>query len=358
MSNIKELKNNKIAFHPGYYIEEYLEVTGLSQRDFAMRLGTTPKNISLLLRGEQRLSLDMAFKLSRLLDTSVEFWVNLQNQYDFLIEEEKMEKEENKELEVLDILGYRYFRDNFGLKDLPRKKEEQVIELRKFLNVSSLLVLENVDMHVCYRGKAKESRESIIRANTMVQIANNMVLKEKNTPNFDKQKFESSIDDALLLTKDHRGFLELITKYFYESGVNLVALPNLPSSKINGATKKIANHVMLMINDRNHYSDSFWFTLMHEAGHIMSGKYGVSLEGEDSEEDAADKFAIEKLIPSEEYNEFIRKNSFSNNSIIEFAKKINRDPGIIVGRLQKENKVSYHNLEANRLKTRYSIVLE
>ena len=54
MSNYIEY-NNKIAFHPGYYIKEIVEESGLTQEDFAKRLDTTPKNLSLLLRGEQSL---------------------------------------------------------------------------------------------------------------------------------------------------------------------------------------------------------------------------------------------------------------------------------------------------------------
>lgn len=43
MSNYIEY-NDKIAFHPGYYIKEIIEESGLSQKDFANRLDTTPKN--------------------------------------------------------------------------------------------------------------------------------------------------------------------------------------------------------------------------------------------------------------------------------------------------------------------------
>ena len=42
MSNYIEY-NDKIAFHPGYYIKEIIEESGLSQKDFAKRLDTTPK---------------------------------------------------------------------------------------------------------------------------------------------------------------------------------------------------------------------------------------------------------------------------------------------------------------------------
>ena len=74
--------NDKIAFHPGYYIKEIIEESGLSQKDFAKRLDTTPKNLSILVRGEQSLSIDIAMKLSRMLGTSVDYWLNLQKSYD------------------------------------------------------------------------------------------------------------------------------------------------------------------------------------------------------------------------------------------------------------------------------------
>lgn len=84
MSNYVEY-NNKIAFHPGYYIKEIIDESGLTQEDFAKRLDTTPKNLSCLVRGEQRLSIDIAMKLSRMLGVSVESWLNLQKRYDELL---------------------------------------------------------------------------------------------------------------------------------------------------------------------------------------------------------------------------------------------------------------------------------
>ena len=67
MSNYVEY-NDTIAVHPGYYIKEIVDDSGLTQEDFAKRLGTTPKNLSLLVRGEQSISIDIAMKLSRMLE--------------------------------------------------------------------------------------------------------------------------------------------------------------------------------------------------------------------------------------------------------------------------------------------------
>ena len=88
MSNYIEF-DDKIAFHPGYYIKEMVEESGLTQADFAKRLDITPKSLSLLIRGEQNLSTEIAMKLSKMTGTSVSYWLNLQNGYDALMAEFK-----------------------------------------------------------------------------------------------------------------------------------------------------------------------------------------------------------------------------------------------------------------------------
>ena len=81
MSNVLEY-NDKLIIHPGYYIKEIIEESGLTQDDFAKRLDMTPENLSALVWGEQALSLDIAEKLAKMLGTSVEYWLNLQTAYD------------------------------------------------------------------------------------------------------------------------------------------------------------------------------------------------------------------------------------------------------------------------------------
>ena len=81
MNNVLEYED-KIAVHPGYYIKEIIDESGLTQEDFAKRMGTTPKNLSILVRGEQSLSIDIATKLSRMLGTTVAYWLALQQSYD------------------------------------------------------------------------------------------------------------------------------------------------------------------------------------------------------------------------------------------------------------------------------------
>lgn len=218
----------------------------------------------------KRLSIDIAMKLSRMLGTSVDYWLNLQKNYDTLIAEFESEKE-----------------------------------------------LE-----------------------------------------YDKKKFEAAVEYALTLTTEHKDFYLLIKKAFADAGVIFVVLPNLPGSGINGATKKVGQNVMLMVNDRRFYSDTFWFTLFHEIGHIIDGDYGITFEGEQNgQEDAADKYAEDKLIPPDAYKAFLEKKQYGEQAIRLFAQSIGRDPGIVLGRLQNDKKVAFTNAALSKaLRHKYKVV--
>ena len=135
-----------------------------------------------------------------------------------------------------------------------------------------------------------------------------------------------------------------------------VILPNLPGSKINGATKKLEKNVMLMVNDRRLNSDTFWFTLFHELGHIIHSDYGISFEKEiGAKEEIADRFAADSLIDPNEYERFIEKKVFNLATIQQFADEIDRDPGIVLGRLQNDGLVGYDDLTLQSLRHKYKV---
>lgn len=77
MSNTIEYKDI-IAFHPGYYVEDITKELGISQAEFVLRMGTTPKTLSQLVNGWINISNDLAKKLSMMLGSSVDGWLNLQ----------------------------------------------------------------------------------------------------------------------------------------------------------------------------------------------------------------------------------------------------------------------------------------
>lgn len=346
---------DKIAFHPGYYIEEIIEDMNITQEDFAKRLQTTPKNISKLINGEQSLSNDIAMKLARMLDTSIEYWLNHQKSYDALIAEKASDDELEREREVFKEIDYNYISSYFNLPKHTRDITKQIEETRKVLQVSSLTVLKRQDLMTNFKSSSgKITSGNIIRANVMVQMAFNKAVKI-DAPKFNKKVFEEKVADALLLTRNHASFFKTIQECFWEAGVILICLPNLKGSKVNGATKYInKNNILLMINDRGLNSDTFWFTLFHEIGHIMNSDLGISFEKETGEkEEKANRYAEDALIPPSAYHSFIEKGIFTERSIKRFADAIDRDPAIVLGRLQLDQYVRYGYYE--HLRHKYKI---
>lgn len=358
MSNYIEY-NDKIAFHPGYYIKEIVEDSGLTQADFARRMDTTPKNLSILLKGEQAISLDIAMKLSRMLGTSVEYWLNLQKNYETLVAEFKLQEELQKEKEIFKLIDYNYFCKNFGLPELPRKTELQIEKVRSFLGIATLSVLQEKNLSVSFRSySGKLSVSNIVNANIMVQIAINIAIKT-TAPVYNKKKFEDVITKVLNLTCDETKLVETLQEEFREAGVIFIALPNIRNSGINGATKKIGRNVMVMVNDRRGYADTFWFSLYHEIGHVINNDYQITFEEKNKTEDKADSYAEHMLVPEMEFRKFVDENQFDEESIRNFASKINRDPGIVLGRLQKEKKVAFNNQQlSNALRRKFILTIK
>jgi addiction module HigA family antidote len=74
--------------HPGELIRETLEgireETGkkLTVEQVATGLGTTRKTLSAIINGKQSISSDMALRLSAAFNTTPEFWLNAQENYD------------------------------------------------------------------------------------------------------------------------------------------------------------------------------------------------------------------------------------------------------------------------------------
>lgn len=356
MSNYIEYRDS-MAFHPGYYIDELIEDSGLTQQDFANRLGTTAKNLSKLINAQQSLSVDMAMKLSRMLGTSLEYWLNLQNAYDAALAQIQSDLILEEEIIMLADMGYLYFQNNYHLLPASQEPAEQVAQVRRFLGVASLTVLKNRDLAVRFRSTASELDENTIaKANALVQIAVNEACKV-DAPKFNKARFKAAVDSALTQTTNYDGFYPLVRDAFLEAGVVLVILPDLKGSKINGAAKRIGSSVMLMINDRRLYSDSLWFTLLHEAGHIINGDFGASLEStEERIEEEANRFAEDSLIPPKDYREFIKAENFDLQSIKDFAQKINRDPGIVLGRLHSDGYIPQYDKKLAGLRQKYELV--
>lgn len=77
------IPKNRRATHPGEIIKyEYLDSLKMTQQELADALGITRVRINEIIRGKRSVTPDTAFRLAKYFNTTPEFWMNLQNNFD------------------------------------------------------------------------------------------------------------------------------------------------------------------------------------------------------------------------------------------------------------------------------------
>lgn len=77
------IPENRIPTHPGIILkEEFLDPFGISQVAFALHLGVPVQRVNELIRGKRGVTPQTAWLLAQALNTTPQFWLNLQSLHD------------------------------------------------------------------------------------------------------------------------------------------------------------------------------------------------------------------------------------------------------------------------------------
>ncbi len=96
------MSNKKLEpVHPGEVLfEEFLKPLGISQHRLALDIGVDARRINEIVLKKRSVSANTALRLARYFNTSAEFWLGLQAQYDLDVEEERLGKKLKKEVRI------------------------------------------------------------------------------------------------------------------------------------------------------------------------------------------------------------------------------------------------------------------
>ena len=165
---------------------------------------------------------------------------------------------------------------------------------------------------------------------------------------FDREKLRKTIPTIIELIERIEDTSRLST-FLASLGIHFVIVRHLPKTYIDGATFMLDDHPVVALSLRYDRIDNFWFTVFHELAHIVKGHRGLRVDNlektdeVDAEEQVANKLAGDSLIPQEQLNDFVRRTAplFDYAAIASFAESIERHPGIVCGRLQKDKLIGY-----------------
>jgi addiction module HigA family antidote len=99
------MKKEKLApVHPGEILmEEFLKPLGISQYRLAKDINVPARRINEIVQGKRAISADTALRLSRYLNLSERFWLNLQARYDLEVEKDKLNGRIEAEVKVREL---------------------------------------------------------------------------------------------------------------------------------------------------------------------------------------------------------------------------------------------------------------
>jgi HTH-type transcriptional regulator / antitoxin HigA len=141
-------------------------------------------------------------------------------------------------------------------------------------------------------------------------------------------------------------------EFLEDRGVCVVCERHLPRTYVDGAAFLVDDRPVIALSLRFDRLDNFWFTLLHELGHIFLHHANGLEEGffddiecdtTDQLEQEADRFASDALIPSELWKTSPARFAKTIDPMRKFARSIGIHEAIVVGRIRRERGYSMYS---------------
>ena len=337
-----------IATPPGATIKEQLLDRGLSQKEFALRMDMSEKHISKLINGEVQLTPDVAYRLEMVLGVPAKFWNNLEATYREKLVKVKVENAMEADKELAKQFPYSELA-KLGWVPKTKKLTEKVINLRKFFEVVNLEVIQNTQISKIACRRLSITEKGDLALLVWAQKAK-IEARKIDTSSIDLKTLKKIISQIRCMTiMDPEYFCPELINLLADCGIALVFLPHISGSFLHGATFQEDRKIVMGLTVRGKDADRFWFSLFHEVAHIIMGHISKPFGTDADDEHDADKFARDEVA----FNAFAKNGYLTRATISQFAARMGISPGIVVGRLQKENFIPYNQF--NDLKVRYEI---
>lgn len=347
---VNKIKNTnqytpRLVSHPGATLAAKLHEMGMSIREFAVRATKPEKTILAVIKGESSITPDMAVIFETVTLIPAHFWLSRQRNYDECQARQRMEQRIAESMEWADCFPVKNM-VSYGWIPASEDAISKTKTLLQFFAVNSREAWENYYLNQQLKVAFRISLRSTVNPYSISawlrqgdRQAESLALQGEYT----KKNLKIMIPRMKEVMVEASDAWEIkLQQLCAQCGIKLIYTPPLPNAPIIGATRWIASKYpcIQMAIDGIPY-DVFWFSFFHEVAHILlHGKKDFFLENVDYEnkkidkERAADSFAANVLLSSEEELEIIENNDFSESAIVDYAVKFGTHPSIIIGRLQ------------------------
>ena len=344
MTNVEPMIYSDFPVSPGVVLAEELEARAMTQKELAARTGRPAQAINEIVQGKKAITYGTALALERVLGVPAHFWTNLESLYQMTLAKSDDKKRLEEQIPWLSDFPVRELEKRGWIK-AGKNNADKVGALLEFLGIASFTDSWS-EAAIGFRitGKGNYSAPALavwLRKGLLDGSA-------METATYGAVSFQKVLQQARGLTNEPpEVFAPKLKELCASAGVAVVFTRELPRVGANGVARWLANSkAMIQLNIKGKWADIFWFTFFHEAGHLVRQPRnkitvdGLNDKGSPVEQDA-DEFASEMLIASKDWEEFLQSGPFTPISVRDFAAEQGIAPGIVVGRLQHEEKVSW-----------------
>ena len=343
-----------IATPPGATIREQLEDRRMSQKEFAARMDMSEKHISKLINGDVQLTPDVAVRLEMVLGVPAKFWGKLEIIYREKLIKAEAENAMDADEELAKALPYSEMAQ-FGWVPKTQDIKEKVVNLRRYFEVVELSLLENNQITRIACRRLSVTKKSDLALLAWAQEAKIKARSIETAPINIKGLIASMPEIRRMTILKPAEFRPKLKSIFEDCGVALVFLPHLKGSFLQGVSFMDGGKIVVGLIAKGEDADKFWFGLFHELGHIILGHIGQSGGTSEQDEEAADNWSKDALIPADSFDFFQKGSDYSRQRVCAYAKALEIAPGIVVGRLQNEGIIKHSAM--NDLKEHYTIAV-
>ena len=336
----------------GDYLKDYLEARDISQSEFATRMGVTQKHMNEILNGKTGITIEMAGNIERLTGISSSFIIAIENRKK--IEENLLQKYGTKE-ELSKKIKEEYCVNELKKKEWLKFKDETniiqtCIDLLDFMRIKDFNVIPELENKTLFKKTGEDFAKLTLWIAHCDRITENQEVNGYTSSNFNKLIEEIKEYAYMVNNYDPAEIQKILNKY----GIYFCEEKALAGTKVRGCFKLRGKKPTIYTTKNYQAKDSFFFELFHELGHCKSdyneAQKKVIFEGSDEQENRADNFALETMIPKSVWKKI--EKDYSEENILNISKQYRIPISFIVGRLANLNMISYRSklYNENKLK--------
>ena len=320
------------------YLKDYLDFN-ITNKDFANRIGITPKHLIDILSGECELTFPIIESISIVTNIPSDYIYRMELNYKFETEIETYLSEQNiTESQYLKKFNYRYLIKENWIKFIDKNDKLEIIkDILKYLRVKNPQKVYEIDEKIYLKSKNDKIELLLLWLEKCYRETLKQDLKK-----YDKNNIDVLVDFIRDMASKNKFDEEILIQKFNENGLALVIQEDIPGSKIRGAFKVHKNKPAIYITYKHNRIADIYFALLHELAHCKKdfnkakSTNLVSFEDEKlTEERLADEQAYNWMVDEKYYNTIVNDKKYNIKEETSYPKCF------VVYRMAKDEIIKY-----------------